>query len=63
MVASFRPKGGISSKKGGVFIDNGRIWLYICVVLMYQHKGVSPEPFEQPPIKFGKSATTVKQDY
>ncbi|MBR4116413.1 MAG: hypothetical protein IKK40_10420 [Bacteroidales bacterium] len=53
MVASFRPKGGISSKKGGVFIDNGRIWLYICVVLMYQHKGVSPEPFEQQPIKFG----------
>ena len=30
---------------------------------MYQHKGVSPEPFEQKPIKFGKSATTVKQDY
>ncbi|MBQ3675816.1 MAG: hypothetical protein II926_00410 [Bacteroidales bacterium] len=46
-----------------IAIDNREKWLYICVVLMYQHKGVSPEPFEQPPIKFGKSATTVKQDY
>jgi hypothetical protein len=34
-------------------IDNQGKWLYICVVLMYQHKGVSPEPFEQQPIKFG----------
>ena len=24
--------------------------LYICIVLMYQHKGVSPEPFEQRPL-------------
>ena len=39
-------------KKRLIFIDKGRIWLYICVVLMYQHKGVSPEPFEQQPIKF-----------
>jgi len=39
-------------KKRLIFIDKGRICLYICVVLMYQHKGVSPEPFEQQPIKF-----------
>ena len=31
-------------------IDNQGKWLYICVVLMYQHKGVSPEPFEQRPL-------------
>ena len=24
--------------------------MYICIVLMYQHKGVSPEPFEQRPL-------------
>lgn len=30
---------------------------------MYQHNGESLEPFEQIPIEFGKSATTVKQDY
>ena len=55
---------GVQDRKNvGNSIDNGVKWLYICVVLMYQHKGVSPEPFEQPPIKFGKSATTVKQDY
>jgi len=28
-------------------IDNRGLLLYICGVLMYQHKDESPEPFEQ----------------